>query len=227
MLTNPSEVWYKRREPGPSTLRGATMNFLTPQMAEHSLSATRNYLARVESLGTGPIPTPAPCEPPEVTIEPEPQEPESILIVEAKPNIGRSGPALPQYLKETIATLAQHEIKQSDIAEAFGVSDSTVSNFANGLNNSRKPDESLQKAVQTTRDEIEQEALAKTMMTLGLIEQTDIMMMGAKDKSIVASNLSKVAANLRGKDTLVDNRVQMIIHAPQVRTEHHYQEIDV
>ena len=66
------------------------------------------------------------------------------------------------------------------------------------------------------------------MMTLGLLDETDVMMLGAKDKSIVAGNLSKVAANMRDKSmNLNDNRIQMVINSPQVRENYHYPEIEV
>jgi len=192
------------------------MNFLKPETAARNLSSERNYLARI-GLSDDQIDT-------------ELQNSEEIsqtLIVEEKVSIGRRGGAIPEEIKEQCAVLSAHDIPQKDIAQLFGISDSSVSNFANGKDNNRHQDSNLESAIQTERETIERTALEKTMMTLGLIEAEDVMMLGAKDKSIVAQNLSKVAANMQSKATTNDNRVQMIIHAPQVRADYHYQEIEV
>ena len=163
----------------------------------------------------------------EQAIDSEISSNEVTLVVEDKPNIGRSGENIPDEIKSAVAILSAHDVPQTKIAELFGISDSSVSNFANGMDNNRKPDKQLTNDIQSEREEIERAALEKTMMTLGLIETEDIMMLGAKDKSIVAQNLSKVAANMQSKTITNDNRVQMIIHAPKVRTDYHYQEIEV
>ena len=155
-------------------------------------------------------------------------EQEITLVVEEKASIGRgSTPAIPEEVKSAIAILSAHDVPQTELAKLFGISDSSVSNFANGMDNNRVPQPNLNTEIQDEREKIERSALEKTMMTLGLIEQEDILMLGAKDKSIVAQNLSKVAANMQGKAQVNDNRVQMVIHAPQVRQDYHYQEIEV
>lgn len=191
------------------------MMFLKPETAARNLSSERNYLARLEN-----------------------SQVDTSLVIEEKDNIGRgTTPNIPDYLKQTIAVLAnQDDASQTEIAQAFGVSNSSVSNFKNGLDNNRLPDEELKKTIDNElksaekgRAEIENEALKKTMMALGLLDETDIMCLGAKDKSVVASNLSKVAANMRDKNinNVNDNRVQMIIHSPAMRVNHHYNEIEI
>lgn len=155
-------------------------------------------------------------------------ENEITLVVEEKASIGRgSTPAIPEEVKSAIAILSAHDVPQTELAKLFGISDSSVSNFANGMDNNRTPNKELSNEIQDEREKIERSALEKTMMTLGLIESEDILMLGAKDKSIVAQNLSKVAANMQSKAITNDNRVQMVIHAPQVRQDYHYQEIEV
>jgi predicted transcriptional regulator len=184
------------------------MMFLKPETVKRNLSPERNYLARTE------------------IVAPE-------LEVIEKPSIGRGhNVAIPDYIKATVAALANEEgVKQTDVAEAFGLADSSVSNFANGMNNSREPDEKLKDIstkAKADRVSIEDEALKKTMMALNLLGEQDVMMLGAKDKSIVAGNLSKVAANMRDKNIIAnDNRIQMVINSPQVREHYHYPELEV
>jgi len=135
------------------------MNFLKPETAARNLSSERNYLARI-GLSDDQIDT-------------ELQNSEEIsqtLIVEEKVSIGRRGGAIPEEIKEQCAVLSAHDIPQKDIAQLFGISDSSVSNFANGKDNNRHQDSNLESAIQTERETIERTALEKTMMTLGLIE---------------------------------------------------------
>ena len=195
------------------------MNIWSDKTASRNLSSERNYLARMNEFQDSVE---------EKSNDILDQENEVSLIVEEKPGIGRgNSPAIDDSVKQACAILSAHDVPQTEIAKLFGISDSSVSNFANGLDNNRTPDPRLQDGIQSEREKIERSALEKTMMTLGLIEAEDVLMLGAKDKSIVAQNLSKVAANMQSKQITNDNRIQMVIHAPQVRQDHHYQEIEV
>ena len=225
------------------------MMFLKPETALRNMSPERNYLARLEMIASTLAET---SERSELEIIPETplSDGESggivldscdppgdsstpTLAIAIKESIGRgNNPSIPEYLKATIAVLANTEdVKQTEIAKEFNVAQSTVSNFANGLDNSRNPDPKLHnvvKKIDSSRQSIEDEALKKTMMTLGLLTESDVMCLGAKDKSIVANNISKVAANMRDKNVNVnDNRVQLVINSPQVRQSYHYPEVEV
>lgn len=154
---------------------------------------------------------------------------ESLEVVE-KRRVGDRNPNVPDFLRTTIAELAQEPgTKQTDIANHFGVSQSVVSKAANGIityNNGK--DEKLAEVVKTKQDEIQDEALDKTLHALKLLTVDDIGLLGAKDKADVAVKLSKVADNLRDKKNEGnDNRVQFIIMAPPVRESVHYEEIPV
>jgi predicted transcriptional regulator len=194
------------------------MNIWSDKTASRNLSSERNYLARMNEFQDS-------VEEQSNTILD--QENEVTLVVEEKPSIGRHGNNIDDSVKQACAILSAHDVPQTEIAKLFGISDSSVSNFANGMDNNRTPVPVLQDGIQSEREKIERSALEKTMMTLGLIEAEDVLMLGAKDKSIVAQNLSKVAANMQSKQITNDNRIQMVIHAPQVRQDHHYQEIEV
>lgn len=193
------------------------MNIWSDKTASRNLSSERNYLARMNEF-QGRV---------EDSIDLSNERESVTLVVEEKEPLGRKGGNIPDEVKSAVAILSAHDVPHNEIARMFGISDSSVSNFANGLDNNRTPDKELETRIESEREKIERSALEKTMMTLGLIETEDVMMLGAKDKSIVAQNLSKVAANMKDKTVTNDNRVQMIIHAPQVRADYHYQEIEV
>ena len=60
------------------------------------------------------------------------------------------------------------------------------------------------------------------------IPNSDIGLLGAKDKMTVALQAAKVAETFRDrKNEGIDNRVQFIIMAPPVRERVHYEEIEV
>lgn len=225
------------------------MMFLKPETAARNMSPERNYLVRlalaplvlseetsidIESGESDAVVSKNVCVP---SVPPDDHVTPNLtafdLEINAKESIGRgSNKEIPEYLKATIAAIAvSGESSQTEIAKEFNVAQSTVSNFANGLDNSRLPDDNLQnivKRVDSSRNGIENEALKKTMMTLGLLTESDVMCLGAKDKSVVASNLSKVAANMRDRNVNVnDNRVQLVINSPQVRQDYHYAEVEV
>ena len=201
------------------------MNIWSDKTASRNMSSERNYLARMEEFQEEV------SDAVEVLLDEAIEthnSNEQTLVVEEKVSIGRgANGAIDDSVKQACAILSAHDVPQTEIAKLFGISDSSVSNFANGKDNNRVPDKALQTSIQSERETIERSALEKTMMTLGLIEAEDILMLGAKDKSIVAQNLSKVAANMKDKTVTNDNRIQMVIHAPAVRQDHHYQEIEV
>ena len=160
------------------------------------------------------------------------QEASTLAVVE-KESIGRgNNPNIPTYLKSAIAELAHTSgAKKTDIANAFGVANSTVTYASRGRESNGDPIPEVQsalKGMQARRDEIEHTALAKTMAALGILTEDDIECLGAKDKADVAYKLSKVAENMRPKgEAMNDNRIQVVINAPAVREHVHYGEVEV
>jgi hypothetical protein len=156
-----------------------------------------------------------------------------ILEAVEKESIGRGNNLnIPTYLKSAIAELAHTPgVKNVDIANAFGVSETTVTHTSRGLTSAHTPIPEVQstiKGMQAKREAIEHVALAKTMAALGILTEDDIECLGAKDKADVAMKLSKVAENMRPKgEAMNDNRIQVVINAPAVRETVHYAELEV
>jgi hypothetical protein len=70
-------------------------------------------------------------------------------------------------------------------------------------------------------------ALDKLMASLGLVNPETLSTCGAKDASLVARNLAMVVDKLTPKEAGDQSRVQLVIYAPQRKTEKHYETIDV
>lgn len=222
------------------------MRILTPEGVKFHLAPENNYLmrtagafargeakqeiidpAKIEVIAEEDNEVAAPDETPNSTSG------TPILEIVEKESIGRgNNPNIPVYLKSAIAELSHTPgVKKNEIAHAFGVSATTVTHASNGRqqNGTLIPEvQETLKGMQAKRQEIETEALTRTMAALGILTDDDIECLGAKDKADVALKLSKVAENMRPKgEAMNDNRIQVIINAPQVRETAHYTEIEV
>jgi hypothetical protein len=202
------------------------MHFLNKETLAHHLDPKHNYLLRTaNTFADSTVDT-------NEAVENEVVKEASLIVVE-KESIGRGANTnIPEFLRTTIGILAASgEHKQKDIAEAFNVSDSLVSQAKHGRSGDGYVIPSLKaetdKTRNATRDDIEKLALSRTLATLGILTESDIECLGAKDKADVAMKLSKVADNMRPKDVTSDNRIQVVINAPPVREKVHYDVVEV
>jgi len=221
------------------------MHFLNAEALAHHLNPKHNYLLRTNGTFRN--------EPNVVEINPEVIERDNevavpnestletsgtpILEVAEKATIGRGNNTnIPDFLRTTIAVLANQDgEKGTEIAKAFNVANSTVSQAKHGNTGNgdisplaRAEVDKVLAGKATSRDEIEKLALARTLATLGILTESDIECLGAKDKADVAMKLSKVADNMRPKDgPTSDNRIQVVINAPPMREKVHYDVIEV
>jgi len=222
------------------------MHFLNAEALAHHLNPKHNYLLRtngtfknepivIEVEATESIEDNDVAAPDEIsTIE---TSGTPILEVNEKDSIGRGNNTnIPDFLRTTIAVLANQDgEKGKDIAAAFNVANSTVSQAKHGRTGNGDVSSEAKLAVDkelkskaTTRDDIEKLALSRTLATLGILTESDIECLGAKDKADVAMKLSKVADNMRPKDgPTSDNRIQVVINAPPMREKVHYDVIEV
>jgi hypothetical protein len=224
------------------------MHFLNAEALAHHLNPKHNYLLRTNGTFRNEAASPLVqfseldtvselndvAAPDDSTIE---TSGTPILEVNEKESIGRGNNSnIPDFLRTTIALLANQDgEKGTEIAKAFNVANSTVSqakrgNTGNGdVSESTKLEvDSTLKTKATTRDDIEKLALQRTLATLGILTESDIECLGAKDKADVAMKLSKVADNMRPRDANPqDNRIQVVINAPPVREKVHYDVIEV
>ena len=215
------------------------MRILDSEGVKYHMAPENNYLMRTNGAFTKGEAKVEIIDPSKIEVIAEEEgNPDStsgtpILEVVEKDSIGRgNNPNIPTYLKSAIAELAHVPgLKKSEIANAFGVSPASVTHASRGVQQNGMPIPEVQvaiKGIQAKREEIETAALAKTMAALGILTEDDIECLGAKDKADVAMKLSKVAENMRPKgEAMNDNRIQVVINAPQVRETAHYAEVEV
>ncbi len=142
------------------------------------------------------------------------------IILERPGN--KEKPKLDPEQKNEIALRSRSGETQISLAKEFGVSQSAIGEIEQGRT---KVDENL---VDKRLNNIEDAALNKLMETLGYLTPDKLDKAKAGEISSVASNMSKVVANIRGKDkndTGVNVNVQ--VFAPEIRPERLFRTIEV
>jgi hypothetical protein len=128
----------------------------------------------------------------------------------------------PPFLKTSIAIQARIGAEpQKDIAKSFGTVQTNVSAIKTGK--TEVDEETVEKVLGTVRDA----ALEKVMQSIGLITTDKLEETKAKDLSVIAANMSKVAAN-----TIVDKgdkgtQVTLHVYCPEPKQESSYRTIEV
>ena len=141
---------------------------------------------------------------------------------------GKRGPALPEFLRDTLSDLAnQPDVKQTDISEAFGVSDAEVSFCKTGRIGGLPPTEERAVKRDDRLSKIKDTAILKLMSSLNLINDTDLAGCKPKELSAIAVNLSRVVKDhTEQQSTLNGPQVNVVIYSPETRPESKYKVID-
>lgn len=153
--------------------------------------------------------------------------------------------SVPLALRSLIGSLAvQGNENQSDIAEAFGVSQPSVSAYSRGLvgdrldadlmQNKVATEESIEEEKKATIDLAHQEALDVMMLSLKGItakmkDPEEVGLMKPKELSRIATDMSKIVSVATGQDKdkgNVINNTKVIVYAPQQRREDSYDVIE-
>ena len=129
------------------------------------------------------------------------------------------------------AALSQIDTAEN-VSKMTGASISSIRNWkrgvtdaTNGIENAvRRPE--LVNATKQKLNEIRDVAMEKLLMTLGVIKDTDVNLLGAKDASIVASNLSRVVEKTMPKEDLGTQRPQIIMYSPTQMNVESFQVIE-
>lgn len=132
--------------------------------------------------------------------------------------------SLTEEAKIEVAARARTGERHKDLAEEFQVSRQTVMYLDHGGEGGRGFTDS--KKVEARMDEIQDKALCKLMMSIGLLDEERLGKLGAKDLSTVAANMAKVAGNVR-PSVNDGNAVHLHLYAPELRKEQNYKTIEV
>jgi len=119
-----------------------------------------------------------------------------------------------------------------NVSKVIGASVSQIGNWKNGITSrvmayeDRKIRPELVDNTRKKLNEIRDVAMDKLLMTLGVIKDVDVNLLGAKDASIVAGNLSKVVEKTLPKNEETSSRPQVVMYAPVQQNIEQYNVIE-
>lgn len=129
-------------------------------------------------------------------------------------------PKLSKDQRNEIAFRARVGETQVALATEFGVSQSAIGEIEQGRT---KVDE---RAVQTRIDEVQDVAMQRLLQSLGFITPEKMEKAKISDIANVASSMSKIVSNIRGKDSDAP-KVIVQIYAPELKSESSFRTIEV
>lgn len=141
---------------------------------------------------------------------------------------------IPTIFRDIIAVQANiGGDKGKDLAKAWGVSESRISDIKQGIPNRANPEAKsnieVQDVIAKVTGRIRDKICDRIEMALDSITPDKLLDESAKTLSAITSNLARTAQGLESKkeDKGIDNRVQTIIYAPQTADIKQYAEINV
>ncbi len=144
---------------------------------------------------------------------------------------GQRGKQMPDVLRAMIGIEAHYD-KPKNLTEEYGVNPSQVSNYKHGKVGG-KPDEDLQKTIESELDKVRRVAKRKLMQAMKLIDTDSMAGLNAVELSNVAKSMSTIVqqsipAHMKeaAKDEN-DKRPQFIVMVPPVHEESKYKQIEV
>jgi predicted transcriptional regulator len=137
---------------------------------------------------------------------------------------------IPTLIKELVAIEgAAGNISQKEIADIYGVTQSTVSHLSNGKKgtNSDSPiDEDLKETTDRVKHKIENAAVAKLMSTLDLFDPHGLE--GQMEVITAATKLAGVVEKIKGRNSEKgDNNVHLHLYQPRMKKVTDFEVIEV
>lgn len=187
--------------------------FLTPAQAQARQTASpfKTVIAR-------------PAVTPDSTSLPTPDE-TTLVIVDRSPGRPEGSPNMPIEQKALIGAIANLPGSQKELAAQLDISQAQLSNIKNGKVNG-KADSELKDKIQDRIDVINDVAIDKLMMSLGLITPEKLQVSGARVLSGVAKDMSQIVSQMAGKDKPGQQNV-IVITNPGVHRESFYEVVEV
>ena len=143
---------------------------------------------------------------------------------------GRNGAnATPESLRKLIANDALDGAPIAEIAEAYGVSSSSVTAYKNGATsttNYNQGNGELKDFVDVKRDRIKNKAQNKLLLALKHITEDKLKDAKVNDLSTVAANMSRVIDKTTPKtESVINNNI--VFYSPKQISKENYETLDV
>ena len=120
---------------------------------------------------------------------------------------------------------------QKEIAAEFDVHRQYVGNLKYGrltqpTSATFKPHPELEAAIAKQTSNIEEKAIDLLMRSMGVISDEKLEKTSAKDASTIALNASRIVQNCR-PDSVQDNRLQVVLYAPKLKTIEDFKVVEI
>ena len=154
-----------------------------------------------------------------------------VAEVVSLPAKGRNGSrAVPDSVKKLVAESSLNGAAARDVADAFNVSESSVSAYKNGATSTttyHEPSPQLKEYVDLTRDKIKSRAQNKLLLALKHMTEDKIKEVKPIELSTIAANMSRVVEKMTPKNegTTVNNNI--VFYSPKQISKENYETIDL
>lgn len=155
----------------------------------------------------------------------------SLPIIELDKDKGRNNKSeTPDSIRSVIAQEALLGVSAKEIAREYNVSQSSISAYkkdATSTTSYNKSDKSLRNRNSIFRDRIVRKSSRIALTALDSIDSRDFETASLTDKARVAKEMASIVRDMSGSDNDESGKpiAQIIIHAPQMRTDKDYIDI--
>jgi predicted transcriptional regulator len=160
------------------------------------------------------------------------------VVIEDIPSKGRNDGDVnvPESLRKVIGATHATEGREAalQLANMFGISDSSVSAYANGSTSTKSyhnPVKNLREHINKRKERVSKRAFGKMNDALQAINPDKLSDCNARELASVAKDMSVIIKNMEPPPAPINegdgNKPQFIIFAPQFKKEEHYETITV
>jgi len=128
-------------------------------------------------------------------------------------------PSLPTETKIVAGSLVRQGVPAKEVAESLSITVQQAQGAA------RTTDPKVKAAIDRSLERVQELAIDKLMQAMGLMTPEKFESASLKDLSIVSANMGRLIERTRGASE--DNRVQLVIYAPEMRKQSGYKMLDV
>jgi predicted transcriptional regulator len=136
---------------------------------------------------------------------------------------------VPEVIRSLAAVLTNNGEAAQSVAEGLGISKSSVDQYKEGNTSFGRPNAQLRSVIRENLDKIQEKAIGKMLKGIDFMDfndETKMAKVSYRDMSNILLNLHKLVGGEAGDDEKKDT-TKLIIYAPSVKTEQHFQVVEV
>jgi len=143
----------------------------------------------------------------------------------------RSGDTnVPEVIRATAGLLAQSGESTREIAQALGLSKSSVDQYKEGNTSFGRPNSGLRAVLRQNMEQVNEKAISRLLKGLDFMDfdkKEKMDKVSYRDMSAILLNLGKLVDSKLSADEGDREMTKLIVYAPTIRTEQHFEMIEV